>query len=161
MDEKEALISQLKSVQLPEVSGFPAMGWWVLLAVLVLIALLVWFASERHRAMRWQREAKQEIARIRAAVPSQSVSSTLADTSRLARRVLLLSKPREQVASLHGDQWLHALDGICDRPLFAEGFGKLLQSYQYQRDPKVSTADLNSLMDAMDELIRSAARHIK
>ena len=161
MDEKEALLSQLKSVHLPEVSAVPAIGWWILLAVIItsVVAGLLWI--RRYRSRLWQREAVQEMVRIRSVVTEQAVGTTLADTSRLARKILLLTKPREQVASLHGVEWLQALDGICDRPLFADGFGKLLVSYQYQKDPKVNPSDLDALLDSMDELIHSAARYVK
>lgn len=161
MDEKEALLNQLKSVHLPEVSAVPAIGWWILLAVMVasLLAGLLWM--RRYRAKLWQREAVQEMVRIRSVLAEQTVGTTLADTSRLARKILLLTKPREQVAALHGIEWLQALDSICDRPLFAEGFGKLLVSYQYQKEPKVNPSDLNALLDSMDELIHSAARYVK
>lgn len=161
MDEKEALLSQLKTVHVPDVSAVPAIGWWVLLIVLIatIIAGLMW--RRRYRSRQWQREAQLEIARIRHASQEQTVATTLADTSRLARKLLLLSKPREEVAALHGSDWLQALDDVCDRPLFAEGFGKLLLSNQYQKDPKVNPSDLNALLDAMDELIQSSVRYVK
>lgn len=161
MDEKEALLSQLKSVHLPEVSAVPAIGWWVLLAVIIVLAVASLLWVRRYRSRLWQREALQEVSRLRSVLAEQAVGTTLADTSRLARKILLLTKPREQVASLHGNEWLEALDGICDRPLFADGFGKLLVSYQYQKEPKVNPSDLDALLDSMDELIHSAVRYVK
>jgi len=89
------------------------------------------------------------------------VSATLSDTSRLARRILLAVKPREAVAGLHGKDWLVVLDEVCDRPLFANGFGELLESGQYQRDPQVNPADIDALFDIMDELIRSSGKGFK
>lgn len=161
MDEKEALLSQLKSVHIPEVSIIPAMGWWVLAAFLIALALLVHWLRNRYLSRLWQREAKQELSRIREQSLQQSMSTTLSDTSRLARQILLAVKPREAVASLHGNDWLMALDDICERPLFAKGFGKLLETGPYQRDPQVNPADLSALLDAMDELIRSSGKGFK
>lgn len=161
MDEKEALLSQLKPVHLPEVSAVPAVGWWILFGFLVIAIVLSLLWLRRYRSQQWRREARYEIARIRNAAPEQAAVTTLADTSRLARKLLLVSKPRDQVASLNGADWLQALDEICDRPLFAEGFGKLLLSNQYQRDPKVNPSDIDALLDAMDELIHSVSRYAK
>lgn len=160
MDEKEALLSQLKSVHVPEVSAVPAIGWWVLCILLVLLGMLFVWLKRRHQSKLWQREAKQTLGRIREKSSEQAVSATLADTSRLARRILLAVKPREAVAAVQGKDWLVALDEICDRPLFAKGFGQLIESGQYQRDPKVNPADLDALLDAMEELISSAGKHV-
>lgn len=161
MDEKEALLSQLKSVHLPEVSAVPAIGWWVLIAMLIVSVFLIRWLRKRYLSRQWQREADQELHRIREHSLKQPVSVTLSDTSRLARRVLLVVKPREAVASLHGNDWLEALDDVCERPLFANGFGKLLELGQYQRDPQVNPADLDALLDAMAELIHSAGKEFK
>ncbi|MFT4727154.1 MAG: hypothetical protein ACI9UN_001649 [Granulosicoccus sp.] len=161
MDEKAALLSQLKSVHLPEVSAVPAIGWWVLCALLIASVFFARWLRIRYLSRQWQREATQELSRIREQSLTQSVSATLSDTSRLARRILLAVKPRETVANLHGNDWLLALDEVCERPLFANGFGKLLESGQYQRDPQVNPADIDALLDAMEELIRSAARGFK
>lgn len=161
MDEKEALLSQLKSVHLPEVSLVPAFAWWVLVALVITLAIIaVWF-RRRYLSRLWQREAAGELSRIREQSQRREVSATLADMSRLARRILLRVKPRETVASLHGNDWLVALDELCERPLFANGFGSLLESGQYQRDPKVKPADMDSLFDAMEELIRSSGKVFK
>lgn len=161
MDEKEALLSQLKGVHLPEVSAVPAIGWWVMIALLIVSAVLARWLRNRYLSRQWRREAAQELRRIREHSLTQSVSVTLSDTSRLARRILLAVKPREAVASLHGNDWLEALDDVCERPLFANGFGKLLELGQYQRDPQVTPADLDALLDAMAELIRSSGKGLK
>jgi len=161
VNEKEALLNQLRSVHVPEVSGVPATGWWVLLIALIVLAALCWFWLKRRQARLWQREANNELVRIRESIEQQAASITLSDTSKLARRVLLKTQGRQAVASLHGTEWLQALDDVAGRPLFADGFGRLLESSQYQRDPHVNPSDLHSLMDAMDELIRSSAQSIK
>ncbi len=161
MNEKEALLNQLRSVHVPEVSGVPAMGWWILLLALIVLAAVWRLWRKRRQARLWQREANGELARIRESIEQHPASITLSDTSKLARRVLLKTKGRQAVASLHGAEWLKALDDVAGRSLFADGFGSLLESSQYQRDPHVNPSDLHSLMDAMDELIRSSARSFK
>ncbi len=156
--DTQALLDQLREVQPPAVSAWPAMGWWLLLLCLVVLVVVVLLAVRRHRARRWQREARVELQRLRNEVASRPVSSTLADCSQLARRVLLIVHEREDIAGLQGTPWLDALDEVCQQPLFAQGFGRLLEAAPYQRDPQISQHDLESLFDAIEELVRSAAR---
>lgn len=154
--QKQALLDQLQGVHTPQVSWVPAIGWWLLAVVLVVLLYGAFRWLRFYRARRWQREAKAELARLRSQLLQQPAAQTLSDTSRLARRVLLASHLREDVAALQGQAWLDALDTVCKRPLFATGFGRLLEAGPYQRDPQVTHQDLASLLDAMDVLIRSA-----
>ena len=159
MNETEALLSQLRAVQAPEVSVIPAYGWWILAALLIALIYLVYRGYKLYASRQWQREARAELLRLRSHVNDTAVAQTLADTSRLARRVLLVAQPREEIASLHGEAWLKMLDQVCRKPLFSTGFGRLLEAGPYQREPTVSSADLFALFEAMDHLIVSAQKH--
>lgn len=156
--DRDALLAQLRDAHAPPVSGWPAPGWWALaLLLLVLLALLLWRYRHRRRRL-WQRQAQTELARIREHSSAQPVSRTLADCSTLCRRVLMVARGREHSAALHGQAWLDALDAVAGRALFAGGFGRLLEAGPYQRAPEVGQHDLESLFDAIDELIRAASR---
>lgn len=156
--DSQALLDQLKGVQAPDISPWPAFGWWVLLLLLVLLALVARHGYRRYQARRWQREAVAELQRIRRQSPEQPVNQTLSECSRLARQVLLSVLGRKQVARLQGRAWLEALDSVTGQPLFGSGFGKLLEAGPYQRAPQVGQHDLDSLFDAIEELIRAAGR---
>lgn len=158
MNDNQALLDQLRGIQTPEVSAIPAMGWWVVAMLVVLLLLLLRYLRKRHKRRGWQREAFQTLALLRQQASNEPVAQSLAGASRLARRVLLVNKPRTQVAALHGEAWLHELDSVCGRSLFSEGYGRLLEHGPYQRSPELLSDDLNGLFDALDELIRSAAR---
>lgn len=157
-EEMQALLNQLETVQVPDVSQVPAPGWFVLVFVGVLCFLLVRYLIQLHNKRLWLREARAELARLRAQLDKQAVSQTLSETSRLARQVLIVARGRQDVASLHGKSWLDALDELCARPVFAQGFGQLLEAGPYQRNPQVSSDSLHSLLDAIEELIGAAAR---
>ncbi len=157
-DEMQALLNQLETVQLPDVSHVPAPGWFVLIVVGVLCFLLVRYLIKRRNKRLWLREARAELARLREQLDQQPVAQSLSETSRLARQILIVARGRQAVASLHGKSWLDALDELCARPVFAQGFGQLLEAGPYQRNPQVSSDSLHSLMDAMEELIGAAAR---
>ena len=159
MNETEELLSQLRGVQAPEASAIPAYGWWILAALLIILSYLGYRIYKHYASRQWQREARAELLRLRTQVHDTPVAQTLADTSRLARRVLLVAQPREKIASLHGEVWLEMLDQVCRKPLFTTGFGRLLEAGPYQREPTVSSADLNALFEAMDDLISSAKQH--
>lgn len=152
---KDSLLAQLRDVHLPEVSVMPAPGWWIVLMLLCLCSVIGYGWLKRYRSRYWQREAKAQLQYLRSHVHHRPVRETLADTSKLARRVLLVARDRESVAALHGKPWLQVLDSLCARPVFSQGFGELLEHGPYQRAPDVSADDLDSLMDAMEELINA------
>ena len=156
--EMQALLNQLETVQLPDVSRLPAPGWFVLVFVGFICILLVRYLVKRRNRRLWLREARAELARLREQLEQQAVAQTLSETSRLARQVLIVARGRQAVASLHGKSWLDALDEVCARPVFAHGFGQLLEAGPYQRNPQVSSDSLHSLLDAVEELIGAAAR---
>ena len=157
--DSQALLDQLRPVQLPDVSSWPAPGWWIALALLLALLFIARFFFRRHQARLWQREALAQLQGIRSRSSEQPVNQTLSECSKLARRVLLSVLGREQVAALHGRAWLDALDAVTGRALFAAGFGKLLETGPYQRAPEVEQHDLDSLFDAIEELIRAAGRY--
>ena len=158
MNETDALLTQLRGVQAPDVSAIPAYGWWLLAFLILVLAYLVYRFFCFYRSRQWKREARAELLRLRTQMNDTPVAQTLADTSRLTRRIMLVAQPRLEVASLHGDEWLEMLDRVCRKPLFSNGFGRLLETGPYQREPTVSEPDLNSLFEAVDELINSASR---
>lgn len=129
------LASHLKDIQLPSpVSIWPlAIGWYVLLAIL-LAAVVAGFFYWRRRKSRQRLPAAftQEIIKLRHQAQSQLVIDELAV---LLKRAALLAYPREQVASLYGEQWLQFLDETCGEQLFTQGPGRLLlsayQPHQY------------------------------
>ena len=157
-EQKQALLDQLRSVRTPDVPVWPAPGWWLLIAAVLVGIALAFVLYRRHRSRLWQRQARAELHRIRASMPTSRPGETLAECSKLARRIMLASRCRQDVASLHGRSWLDALDELCQQPLFAGGFGSLLESAPYEREPNVNHKDLDALLDALDVLIRAAGR---
>lgn len=156
MNDKEALISQLRDVALPEVSRAPALGWWLLLALVVLLLVFAMLYYRRWKTRLWQRQAQVELQRIRAGLGDEPGAALLSRCSQLARKVALAADHREQVAALHGEKWLEKLDAICGKPEFTQGVGRLLLDQPYQKQNTLAAHDLNALFESMDVLIRSA-----
>jgi len=156
MDEKDALVNQLRDIELPDVSNTPAPGWWALLVLIVALVLVGIFMLQRRRATLWQRQANQQLQSIRESVEHEPSINVLTSCSELARQVVLAVDQREQVAQLHGEAWLEKLDDICARPEFTQGIGQLLLDQPYQKQPAVAKQDLDALLDSMQVLIKSA-----
>lgn len=158
MNNADELLAQLRDVQAPPVSAIPAIGWWVVVLICVLaLVSLVWFFTQRYQKRGWHREAKEQLIAIRAVAGKQPVNQTLSAASKLTRQVVLAVRPRTDVASLHGQAWLAELDSVCGKPLFADGYGNLLELGPYQRTPQIAQHDLDELLDVVDVLIDSAA----
>lgn len=158
MNETEALLSQLRTIQPPDVGLMPAAGWWLVLALVTGLAALVFYAYKRYQRRGWQREAKTTLDELRKNVDRQSMAQSLSATSRLVRRVVLAVRSRKTVAALQGEAWLDELDEICGKPLFKSGFGKLLEQAPYQPDPQLTSEDLHALLDVVAELIDAAGK---
>jgi len=156
MNDKEALLNQLRDVELPEVSGMPAPGWWILLCLLLICLVACLYLLRRRKTHLWQRQAEQQLRAIRNSVGREPSVNILARCSELARKVVLAVDRRERVSHLHGEAWLEKLDDICARPEFSHGIGQLLLDQPYQKQPTVAKQDLDALLDSMQVLVSSA-----
>ncbi len=144
----------LRDLHLPEAIGWwpLAPGWWVL--IVVAIAGIVYLAMRairqwRRNAMR--RVALKELRRIQKQYGKGIDEITLAiELSELLRRTMLAYAPRQEVAGLTGERWLHWLDqGLEDRP-FSHGAGQNVESLPYRRpDAQEDDVDVQGLIDAI------------
>jgi len=159
MNEKEALLNQLRDVEVPQVSSVPALGWWLLLLLVIFAIVAAWVFYRRWRARLWQRQALEQLQNIRALVGNAPDGTVLSECSQLARKVVLAADHREQVAALHGEPWLEKLDDVCGRPEFSQGAGRLLLDQPYQRQPVLGEQDFIALFDSFETLIGAAAKY--
>jgi len=157
MNDKEALLDQLRDVALPTASGMPAPGWWLLFLLLLMILVAVYLVLKRRKNTLWKRQAEDRLQDIRNSVGREPSVVILSRCSTLARQVVLSVDQRESVAALHGDAWLAKLDEICTRPEFSQGIGQLLLDQPYQKQPSVAKQDLDALLESMQVLIESAS----
>ncbi|MDX1403949.1 MAG: DUF4381 domain-containing protein [Woeseiaceae bacterium] len=150
----------LRDLHLPEAIGWwpPAPGWWFL--ILVAVAVLVYYAVQairrwRHNALR--RVALGELRRIRKQFAAGIDDITLAkQLSELLRRTMLAYVPRQEVAGLTGERWLHWLDEGLDEKLFTAGAGKAVESLPYRRPDKLEDdVDLEGLIGAIETRLRT------
>lgn len=113
---------ELRDIHVPPAPPWwpPAPGWWLLAALVLAAALFLgwrlWRRQRRRRALRQLFDATVAAA----ATPDER----LAAVSALLRRAARARDPH--AATLHGDDWLRALDAGAKVPLFAGTEGRLL-----------------------------------
>lgn len=107
-------LAQLKDIHLPEPVSWwpPAPGWYLLMLIgLLLLVYLTYAAHRRYRDALAKKQALLLLARYQEQYEKEpNVAQTSAHISELLRRVALVYFPRAQVASLHGEAWLHFLN---------------------------------------------------
>ena len=132
MNEPVAQSLQLRDIHLPPPPDFwpPAPGWWLLAAILFgLLAWAVVVAWKRARLWKTQRRLLallDELERTGMHEPRK-----LAQLSILLRRIALMHFPRQEVAGLTGESWLHFLDSSGGNGRFARGPGRVLAEGPY------------------------------
>ncbi|MFN3843217.1 MAG: DUF4381 domain-containing protein [Rehaibacterium terrae] len=115
----------LRDIHLPPEPGLwpPAPGWWVLIA----LALIVVVALARRTLRAWRRRRRRRVlltefdATLAAARDAAEEAAAL---SSLLRRAARLRDPA--AAALAGEAWLRFLDGDDPRRAFSQGAGRAL-----------------------------------
>lgn len=132
----------LRDIHLPGPIGWwpPAVGWW-LLAALVLVGLALY--ALRYYQSRHRRAALKSLQRVRAAL-EQGVEPVvcLQNVSTVLRRFAMTAAARDrkaeptadpEVPGLIGQRWLAYLDSRWQRDTFVSGAGRALLVAPYAR----------------------------
>jgi hypothetical protein len=112
MDGDQYSLNNLRGIAIPDPPPYwpPAPGVWVALGIVVAIALLVrWRLSVIRRRNAYRKAGLALLGDVR----------TSYDVSVVLKRVALAAFPREQVASLYGDDWVAFLHKTCPRSYFS------------------------------------------
>jgi len=117
------------------VSGWPpALGWWLLLALILLLGGVAWWGYRRYQKLALKRAVLAEFAALEARFKQQSeLQPLLAELSIFLRRVCLSLPDYRQVecAGLQGEAWLKFLDRALASGEFENGVGRLLLQAPY------------------------------
>lgn len=147
-------LQNLKDIALPSpISQWPAYGWWLLLALVILglIAVGIYFWL-RHRRLAYQREALTHLQTLENKRLDYSESELTTQVSELLKRVAMTREGRDQCASLSGDAWLTYLDQTGKTTDFTQGAGRALGSDQFN---PATTVDLEGLFRVSHKWIQS------
>ena len=155
----ESLTNRLHDIHELDPAGiWPlAAGWWLIIALGVLLVLLVlgirrWRPDWQRYLPRygWTREAEYELAVLRERVALGDVKALASELSELLRRIAIARCGRDRCAGLHGEPWL---DWLADHD--PDGFdwrsrGRLLLDLPYAPPGKVEQQpEMYQLIDAV------------
>lgn len=127
----------LRDIHLPEPVSWwpPAIGWWLLLALVC--ACITGIALWRRRAAKLRAApttlARAELARMRAVwAENRNHEWLLAEASTWLRRAGMSMTSRRRAAGLTGPQWLKFLDELAGEEVFSGPEGALLATLPYR-----------------------------
>jgi len=153
----EMALRSLKDIVVPApVSWMPQTWGWLIVALLLLFAILLWcaLAYRRWRKNAYRREALKHLEEIEAAVRDAGKRArALNDLGELVKRTALAAWPREDVAATSGSAWAAFLVAHGDMTN-SEGFHRFFDDLEYQAGTPVST-------EVADGLVRDARRWIE
>ena len=130
----------IRDIHLPEpVSWWPlASGWWVLLALILLLGLLFWFTKQRSKKLPKSKQASIHSLVMRELKTIYKIEDNrlfVQALSELLKRVAI-TKYGKKVSGLTGERWLRFLDSKWHRNLFVKGQGRVLIDLPYRKDPE-------------------------
>lgn len=145
-------LAQLQDIHLPAAVGFwpPAIGWWILLILIIAIISTVIFLLNRKRSRNAYRTlALTEIKTINHNLSDSQHAEYLQAISILLRRTALSGFGSLFNASLKGEAWLEWLDAQCTKTNggFAKGTGRALLIGPYQKNPEFDRPALQKLVE--------------
>lgn len=152
---------ELKGLHLPESISWwpPALGWWLLLLVGMVLLVLCY-----QWVRRFVRKTPVKTAKILLAGIKQDTrldnAQKVRELSVLLRRVAMSVSPEMDVAGLTGQAWLAFLDTSMKKPSFSAGLGACLADAPY-RQAMLSDAELAQLIALCEEWLRRCAKPVR
>ncbi len=140
--QPENLLKQLYDITgLDWISWWPlAPGWWALIALVSLVAGIVYW---RRRAWRlsWKGDAWRTLSAFEAGLSADNAQQTVANLSGLIRRIAMRRFSRTECAGLEGEDWLRWLHEKDPRRFDWERHGALMLEAPYAPDGLVIPPD--------------------
>ncbi|MEX0962567.1 MAG: DUF4381 domain-containing protein [Pseudohongiellaceae bacterium] len=160
--DSEELLAQLADIHLPEPVSFwpPAIGWWVLAAIVlaILVILLRKFATMRrqlkirHYALAELQRCYDNFSQADPARLDQSRLNYVNQFNTVVRRVALVHYPQANVASLDGAAWVDFIRQKGESSLMTDEIAAALQYGRFQTKCDV---DVDAMQDFGQQWIDS------
>jgi hypothetical protein len=134
----ETSLSRLHDIVVPPAVPFwpPAPGWYIVGGLLLMIVV----AASACLLRRWRRNAyrREALGALRNLDEPEGISPLL-------KRTALAAWPREQVASLSGEQWHRFLADSVGQPTEARGWAASMERVSFDRDARLSPGEREAL----------------
>ncbi len=149
MTDKAELLAQLREVHVPDVSFWPAPGWWLLLVLFIVFIIALKLRKRqqvRYENEAWRREALVEMSRLQSRLPQTTDSERhdlVQQASALLRRVMMQSFGRKQVAALTANDWLSEVSTRSAVGMLDDSLQPLLTDVPYQTKPNDLSSEHN------------------
>lgn len=153
-------LAALQELPLPDPVPYTpqTVGWWIVLAVvLILLSYVVWRWQRYCRSNRYRVEALRELADIERTLRHDPAAARRLPV--LIKRVVLASAPRSTVAALSGEAWLQWLDDTLPRAGFLSAPGQLLPALAYGSLQGIDPQQLTALVALLRRWIREHRVH--
>lgn len=131
----------LRDIHLPDtINGWPpAIGWWILSSLLILMMILGFRLYIRYKRLVIKREALNLLKHIEIIyIDGSNDQQLIQSISVLLRRVCISYYSKTNVAGLTGKDWLFFLDENLSKTItpvaFSTGAGQLMLSAPYQKN---------------------------
>lgn len=148
----EDITEKLHGLTLPDGVAWwpPAIGWWLIFAVIVLSFVLWWYRRYKTRNPVTINTSISDAQNLLERAyknwcDNNNDHEFISQVSILLRRLLLSIYPRQQIAGMTGTAWLQLLDqGMSDKP-FSKGAGMILLYGPYQKNINYDLTQLYKL----------------
>lgn len=152
-------LPKLHDIHLPDSPGiWPlAIGWWILLGLVLLAALWFYLRWRKQRKLKEQRDLIfSKLNALEKNLQNKPGNQAIAEINTLLRQLAVNFYPRSKIASLTGSQWLQFLDQSGKTNEFSKGAGRILIDAPYQPDNSDGLSNFNK-----DEFIPLVRRWVK
>ncbi|HEY5603610.1 MAG TPA: DUF4381 domain-containing protein [Gammaproteobacteria bacterium] len=161
----------LRDIHLPDGVAWwpPALGWWLLLALIMALAALVLIVRRINKSQQFSRLALAEFNALTANYNRHGDTQKLVeDLSALLRRITLSAFPDRNAAGITGEAWLRLLDEIAEQQTsvklpakFHSPLGQWMVRAPYQKRVGPGPQDAQQLLSLCRDWIQSAARQAR
>jgi hypothetical protein len=131
-------LAELREIVIPPPPSFwpLAPGWWLALALLLTVLLVLsWLTWRWWRRTAPRRMALRQLQALRTELhAAEDTLLIVRRLSQLLRETALRCHPWERVAGLHGQAWLEFLDSTGGAQQFTQGEGKILAEAPYRAE---------------------------
>jgi len=145
-------LSQLRDIHMPDPISWwpPAPGWWILLGIVLLSGAGMWLARRYRQRNGWRRDALAQLSALHRQLQTKEFQPQhiVSELSVLLRRVAVSRFPREEAASISGDEWLAFLERQCRKGTsFQTEVGRLLIAAPYAHAATISSEEVKYLLE--------------